>query len=80
MNWHLLRSAVPRRDLGLEPHILGEAIVDSLLEFVIEYKDRVNMELIKPAGRSVLQIPALTGVLCLEAAGVESVFAGQPPC
>ncbi|KAL4419541.1 hypothetical protein ABPG77_006872 [Micractinium sp. CCAP 211/92] len=37
------------QDLGLVPHLLGEAIVDSLLEFAIEYKDRVRPELIKPA-------------------------------
>jgi UDP-sulfoquinovose synthase len=28
------------QDLGLEPHLLGDSMVDSLLEFVIQYKDR----------------------------------------
>ena len=28
------------QDLGLVPHLLGDSIVDSLLEFVIQYKDR----------------------------------------
>lgn len=37
------------RDLGLEPHFLSDNMIDSLLSFVIENKDRVNMELIKPA-------------------------------
>lgn len=37
------------RDLGLEPHFLSDGLVDSLLTFAIEHKDRVNMDLIKPA-------------------------------
>lgn len=37
------------RDLGLEPHFLNEGLIDSLLSFAIEYKDRVDMKLIKPA-------------------------------
>ncbi|KAI3424306.1 hypothetical protein D9Q98_009860 [Chlorella vulgaris] len=37
------------RDLGLEPHFLSDGMMDSLLQFAIEYKDRVNLELIKPA-------------------------------
>jgi UDP-sulfoquinovose synthase len=37
------------RDLGLEPHLLGDSMVDSLLQFAVEYKDRCNLELIKPA-------------------------------
>lgn len=37
------------RDLGLEPHLLGDSMVDSLLQFAIEYKERCNLELIKPA-------------------------------
>lgn len=36
-------------ELGLVPNLLGDSIVDSLLEFAIQYKDRVKMELIKPA-------------------------------
>lgn len=37
------------RDLGLEPHLLGDSMVDSLLEFAVQYKDRCNLDLIKPA-------------------------------
>uniref|UniRef100_A0A061R127 UDP-sulfoquinovose synthase n=1 Tax=Tetraselmis sp. GSL018 TaxID=582737 RepID=A0A061R127_9CHLO len=37
------------QDLGLEPHLLGDSVTESLLDFVVEHKDRVNMELIKPA-------------------------------
>jgi UDP-sulfoquinovose synthase len=37
------------RDLGLEPHLLGDSMIDSLLAFAVEYKDRCNLELIKPA-------------------------------
>eukprot|EP01025_Chloroclados_australasicus_P013876 TRINITY_DN164_c0_g1_i2.p1 TRINITY_DN164_c0_g1~~TRINITY_DN164_c0_g1_i2.p1 ORF type:complete len:498 (-),score=65.38 TRINITY_DN164_c0_g1_i2:360-1784(-) len=37
------------QELGLEPHLLEDSMIDSLLEFVVQYKDRVNMELIKPA-------------------------------
>ena len=28
------------QDLGLEPHLLEDSMIDSLLEFVIQYKDR----------------------------------------
>lgn len=38
------------KDLGLtEPHLLGNNMVDSLLSFAMEYKDRCRMELIQPA-------------------------------
>lgn len=37
------------QDLGLQPHLLQDSMIDSLLEFVIEHKDRCKMELIKPA-------------------------------
>lgn len=37
------------KDLGLEPHLLADSLIDSLLDFAIEYKDRVNLDLIKPA-------------------------------
>jgi UDP-sulfoquinovose synthase len=37
------------QDLGLVPHLLQDAMVDSLLEFAVQYKDRVRYELIKPA-------------------------------
>ena len=36
-------------ELGLKPHLLQDSMVDSLLEFAIQYKDRVRHELIKPA-------------------------------
>jgi hypothetical protein len=36
-------------ELGLQPHLLGDSVVDSLLDFAVQYKDRVRMELIKPA-------------------------------
>eukprot|EP00899_Mesostigma_viride_P008832 jgi/Mesvir1/17950/Mv12996-RA.3 len=35
--------------LGLEPHLLGENILDSLLRFAIQYKDRCDMKQIMPA-------------------------------
>jgi UDP-sulfoquinovose synthase len=37
------------QDLGLVPHLLGDSMIDSLLEFAVEYKDRCKLELIKPA-------------------------------
>merc|ERR1719502_2134386 len=30
------------KDLGLEPHLLGDAILDSLLQVAVEYKDRCD--------------------------------------
>eukprot|EP00891_Asterochloris_glomerata_P006291 jgi/Astpho2/6291/Aster-08343 len=35
--------------LGLQPHLLGDNIIESLLTFAVKYKDRINLELIKPA-------------------------------
>eukprot|EP00193_Tetraselmis_chui_P012938 CAMPEP_0177772874 /NCGR_PEP_ID=MMETSP0491_2-20121128/12517_1 /TAXON_ID=63592 /ORGANISM="Tetraselmis chuii, Strain PLY429" /LENGTH=481 /DNA_ID=CAMNT_0019290837 /DNA_START=127 /DNA_END=1572 /DNA_ORIENTATION=+ len=37
------------QDMGLEPHLLGENMAETLLEFAVEYKDRCNLDLIKPA-------------------------------
>jgi len=37
------------QDLGLQPHLLGDNMVETLLSFAIENKHRVNMDLIKPA-------------------------------
>ena len=37
------------RELGLEPHFLGDSMIDSMLEFVLKYKHRVRKELINPA-------------------------------
>ena len=36
-------------ELGLKPHLLADSMIDSLLQFVLDNKDRVRMELIKPA-------------------------------
>ncbi|KAK9818139.1 hypothetical protein WJX72_007709 [[Myrmecia] bisecta] len=36
-------------ELGLQPHLLGENLMESLLGFALEYKDRVDLNLIKPA-------------------------------
>lgn len=36
-------------ELGLEPHLLGDNIIDSLLNYAIDNKSRVDLELIKPA-------------------------------
>jgi UDP-sulfoquinovose synthase len=47
---HFYKAANSKlQDLGLEPHLLGESMIDSLLDFAIQYKDRVRPELIKPA-------------------------------
>mmetsp|Transcript_30666 Transcript_30666/g.66950 ORF Transcript_30666/g.66950 Transcript_30666/m.66950 type:complete len:483 (-) Transcript_30666:179-1627(-) len=35
--------------LGLEPHLLSDALVDSLMNFAMEYKDRVDYKQILPA-------------------------------
>lgn len=35
--------------LGLQPHLLSDALLDSLFNFAIQYKDRVDMKQIKPA-------------------------------
>ncbi len=35
-------------DLGLQPHYLSEALLDSLLNFAIKYRDRVDREQIAP--------------------------------
>jgi UDP-sulfoquinovose synthase len=37
------------KDLGLEPHLLGDAILDSLLKVAVQYKDRCDHKLILPA-------------------------------
>ncbi|MGH9607936.1 MAG: NAD-dependent epimerase/dehydratase family protein [Terracidiphilus sp.] len=36
------------RDLGLEPHLLSDSLLDSLLHFAIRYKDRVDRAQIMP--------------------------------
>src|SRR3954453_19673217 len=35
-------------DLGLEPHLLGESLLDSLVNIAIEHRDRVALDLIMP--------------------------------
>jgi UDP-sulfoquinovose synthase len=35
-------------DLGLEPHFLGESLLDSLVNIALEHRDRVDMGLILP--------------------------------
>jgi UDP-sulfoquinovose synthase len=35
-------------DLGLQPHFLSDSLLDSLLNFAIKYKDRVDLEQIMP--------------------------------
>eukprot|EP00884_Botryococcus_braunii_P020181 jgi/Botrbrau1/6847/Bobra.152_2s0007.1 len=36
------------QELGLEPHLLSDNLIDSLLKFAIQYKDRINQDLIRP--------------------------------
>lgn len=36
-------------ELGLQPHLLGDSLLDSLLNFAIQYKDRVDPDQIMPA-------------------------------
>ena len=35
-------------DLGLKPHMLGDSLLDSLLNIAIRYRDRVNRNVIMP--------------------------------
>jgi UDP-sulfoquinovose synthase len=35
-------------DLGLEPHYLGDSLLDSLLNIAVEYRDRVDVDHIMP--------------------------------
>jgi UDP-sulfoquinovose synthase len=58
-------------DLGLQPHYLGESLLDSLLNIALEYRDRVDVEQIMPRvdwreGRSkqrVMKAPAQPSAL-----------------
>jgi UDP-sulfoquinovose synthase len=36
------------QDLGLEPHLMSDALLDSLLNIIVEYKDNVDQRLILP--------------------------------
>jgi UDP-sulfoquinovose synthase len=35
-------------DLGLQPHLLSESLIDSLLNIAIEYRDRIDSSLFMP--------------------------------
>jgi UDP-sulfoquinovose synthase len=35
-------------DLGLQPHLLSESLIDSLLGIAIEHKDRIDHSVIQP--------------------------------
>src|SRR6202142_1984141 len=35
-------------DLGLQPHLLSDALLDSLLKIAVKYKDRIDESLIMP--------------------------------
>jgi UDP-sulfoquinovose synthase len=35
-------------DLGLEPHLLSDSLLDSLLNYAIRYRDRINTSLFLP--------------------------------
>lgn len=36
-------------ELGLEPHYLSESLLDSLLNFAVQFKDRVDTKQIMPS-------------------------------
>ena len=36
-------------DLGLEPHYLGDSLLDSLLNIAIEYRERIDPEVVMPS-------------------------------
>lgn len=36
-------------ELGLEPHLLSDSLLDSLLNFAVQYKDRVDSRQIMPS-------------------------------
>ena len=36
-------------ELGLQPHLLSDSLLDSVLNFAIQYKDRVDTKLIMPS-------------------------------
>jgi UDP-sulfoquinovose synthase len=35
-------------DLGLRPHLLGESLLDSLLNIAVQYRDRIDQSLFMP--------------------------------
>jgi UDP-sulfoquinovose synthase len=35
-------------DLGLEPHLLGDSLLDSLLNIALEHRDRIDAEVVMP--------------------------------
>lgn len=36
-------------ELGLQPHLLSDSLLDSLLNFAVQYKDRVDLKQIMPS-------------------------------
>ncbi len=36
------------RDLGLEPHLLGNSLLDSLLNIALEHRERIDPEMVTP--------------------------------
>ena len=48
-------------DLGLQPHLLSETLVESMFEQIEKHKDRVIREHIMPATRWQTRRPAPTG-------------------
>jgi UDP-sulfoquinovose synthase len=36
-------------DLGLEPHYLGDSLLDSLMNIAIEYRDRIDPDVVMPS-------------------------------
>ena len=37
------------KDLGLQPHLLGDNIIETLLQFAVKYQDRCDKKLILPS-------------------------------
>ena len=47
---HYYRAAHTKLlDLGLQPHLLGDSLLDSLLNIAMEHKDRVDAEVVMPS-------------------------------
>ena len=37
------------KDLGMQPHLLGDNIIETLLQYAVQYKDRCDKTLIMPS-------------------------------
>ena len=48
MEEHYYQQAPKLQDLGLEPNLMKESILESLLTTVVKYKDNVDQRLILP--------------------------------